>query len=182
MMPVSEESDDSQTNDDLKNNCTEASTSSNKKQNLLNIESHYFEIVHHNTLHGPFYPAKRAIEDFMEREEWNEDEKQKWNFLCAETIVVLAKDEADIPKKIESSLFSTRHNLLLVPRVYYVVRIYFDTSLVPRKSITLNKSRSFEKDFKLMNKRYKSLPEGKNSNYNSIDSAKVHRSISCILI
>jgi hypothetical protein len=164
----------------------EPSTSAlNKKQTILNIESHYFEIVHHNTLHGPFYPVKRAIEEFMEREEWNEVEKYKWNFLYAETVVVVAKDENDISKKIENSLFSNRHNVLFVPRVYYVIRLYFDTCLVGRKNLSLIKSKSFQKDNQLVSKRQKSLPEYKSkSDFRSEKSVKnkFNHSISCLIM
>jgi hypothetical protein len=152
---------------------------------IFNIDSYCFEIVHHNTLHGPFYPVKRAIEEFMEREEWNEVEKHKWNLLCAETIAVLAKDENDIPKKIENSLFSNRHNLLFVPQVYYVIRLYFDTSLVGGKNLSLIKSKSIEKDNKLMSERQKSLPENKSKPYLNSEKSfknKFTHSVSCLIM
>lgn len=164
-------------------NSPEASNSS-PNSSILNIESKYFAIVAHNTLHGPFYPVKRAIEEFMEREEWNEDEEQKWRFLCAETIVVLAKDENDISKKIENTLFSNRHNVLLVPRVYYVIRVYFDTSLVPRRGSILTKAKSLEKEFKLISNKQRSLPQYKSLEYTSADlmKNKISYSVSCVLM
>jgi hypothetical protein len=121
----------------------------------------------------------------MEREEWNEAEKHKWNFLCAETIVVLAKDENDISKKIENSLFSNRHNVLFVPRAYYVIRLYFDTQSVGGNNLSLIKSKSFQKDNKLMSKRHQSLPEYKSkpdlSSEKSVKNRFTH-SISCLIM
>ena len=175
------------------------------KERVFNLESHFFEIIHHHTLHGPFYPVKRAIEEFMERPEWvATDERRpdrRWKYLCAETITVLAKDETDIGKRVEMSLFSNRHSLfILMPRVYNAIRIFFDTSdVIPNrsyksstKSLTKSqslstKSISFEKKFKTLSFRQQSLPDTAiqyiDSTTGSVRSFKdrVKKSISCCL-
>ena len=138
---------------------------------IVNLESHFFEIHHdHNTLHGPYYPVKRAIEEFMERPEWQPWDyrrpERRWKYLCAETVTVLAKDENDLAMRAETSLFSNRHSLLfiMVPKVFNVVRVFFDTTDVipvraPHKSLKKSQSESFEKDFKTTAFRHQSLPD-----------------------
>lgn len=138
---------------------------------VFNLESHHFEILHeHNTLHGPFYPVKRAIEEFMERPEWQPWDyrrpDRRWKYLCAETVTVLAKDDNDLAMRSECSLFSNRHSLLLamMPKVYSVVRIFFDTTDVipvraPHKSLKKCQSESFDKHYKKNTFRHQSLPD-----------------------
>ncbi|CAG2167095.1 unnamed protein product, partial [Oppiella nova] len=100
----------------------------NRKQPVRNFESHYIRIMYDHNLHGPLYTCKRHLEFFMERDEWRAPGvEHRWTYLCAETIPVLAKDEDEIADKIDVTLFTTKHTLLQMPRVYYAVRLYFDT-------------------------------------------------------